>query len=156
VPLSGRSRLARHPLKYSNKNIRYLSFYIGAHTYGTVPTLRTDYGTLFRPSKNNLSLRLAFRHRVYLHTFLNCILFFGPGSKVHRERLCSRRFLRIHPIHHHCGHDAKDPRLACLAEPAQLQGSADPHVFGPPGTGSGSISQRHGSGSCSGSVSFYH
>ncbi len=27
----------------------------------------------------------------------------------------------------------------------------DPHVFGPPGSGSGSISQRYGSGSCSGS-----
>jgi hypothetical protein len=30
----------------------------------------------------------------------------------------------------------------------------DPHVFGPPG--SGSPSQRYGSGSCSGSGSFYH
>ncbi len=30
----------------------------------------------------------------------------------------------------------------------------DPHVFGPPG--SGSISQRYGSGSGSGSGSFYH
>jgi hypothetical protein len=32
----------------------------------------------------------------------------------------------------------------------------DPHVFGPPGSGSGSISQMYGSGSCSGSGSFYH
>jgi hypothetical protein len=31
---------------------------------------------------------------------------------------------------------------------------ADPYVFGPPGSGSGSISQRYGSGS--GSGSFYH
>jgi hypothetical protein len=30
----------------------------------------------------------------------------------------------------------------------------DPRVFGPPG--SGSTSQRYGSGSCSGSGSFYH
>ncbi len=30
----------------------------------------------------------------------------------------------------------------------------DPHVFGPPG--SGSTSQMYGSGSCSGSGSFYH
>jgi hypothetical protein len=30
----------------------------------------------------------------------------------------------------------------------------DPHVFGPPE--SGSISQKYGSGSCSGSGSFYH
>ncbi len=34
----------------------------------------------------------------------------------------------------------------------------DPHVFGLPGSGSGSISQTYGSGSgsCSGSRSFYH
>jgi hypothetical protein len=30
----------------------------------------------------------------------------------------------------------------------------DPHVFGPPGSGSGSISQRYGFGS--GSCTFYH
>jgi hypothetical protein len=35
----------------------------------------------------------------------------------------------------------------CVADP-------DPRVFGPPGSGSGSISQRYGSGS--GSGSFYH
>jgi hypothetical protein len=33
---------------------------------------------------------------------------------------------------------------------------AGPHVFEPPGFGSGSISQRHGFGSGSGSGSFYH
>jgi hypothetical protein len=32
----------------------------------------------------------------------------------------------------------------------------DPRVFGPPWSGSGSTSQRYGSGSCSGSGSFYH
>jgi hypothetical protein len=32
----------------------------------------------------------------------------------------------------------------------------DPHVFGPPGSGSGSTSQRYGSGSGLGSESFYH
>ncbi len=32
----------------------------------------------------------------------------------------------------------------------------DPHVFGPPRSGSGSTSQRYRSGSCSGSGSFYH
>jgi hypothetical protein len=32
----------------------------------------------------------------------------------------------------------------------------DPHVFGPPGYGSGCISQRYGSGFDSGSGSFYH
>ena len=32
----------------------------------------------------------------------------------------------------------------------------DPLVFGPPGSRSGSISQRCGFGSCSGSGSFYH
>jgi hypothetical protein len=37
--------------------------------------------------------------------------------------------------------------LSSVADP-------DPHVFGPPG--SGSTSQRYGSGSCSGSESFNH
>jgi hypothetical protein len=33
---------------------------------------------------------------------------------------------------------------------------SDPYVFGPPGSGSGSIIQMYGSGSGSGSGSFYH
>ncbi len=37
---------------------------------------------------------------------------------------------------------------------SEERGSLDPHVFGLPG--SGSTSQRYGSGSCSGSGSFYH
>jgi hypothetical protein len=41
-----------------------------------------------------------------------------------------------------------------VADPNLDPDPPDPHVFGPPG--SGSISQRYGSGFSSGSVSFYH
>ncbi len=41
--------------------------------------------------------------------------------------------------------------LSSVADPDP---NPDPHVFGPPG--SGSICQRYGSGSCFGSGSFYH
>ncbi len=45
-----------------------------------------------------------------------------------------------------------------VADPDPNLYPPDPHVFGPPGSGSGSISQRYGSGSgsCSGSGSFCH
>ncbi len=48
--------------------------------------------------------------------------------------------------------------LCSVADPDPNPDPPDPHVFGPPGSGPGSISQRYGSGSCSGSgsVSFYH
>ncbi len=41
-----------------------------------------------------------------------------------------------------------------VADPNLDSDPPDPHVFGPPGSGYGSISQRYGSGS--GSGSFYH
>jgi hypothetical protein len=48
--------------------------------------------------------------------------------------------------------------LECIIKLIVCTSVADPHVFGPLGSGSGSNSQRYGSGSCSGSGSgsFYH
>jgi hypothetical protein len=43
-------------------------------------------------------------------------------------------------------------RWPVFADPDPDPDPSDPHVFGPPGSGSGSISQRYGSGS----GSFYH
>ena len=43
--------------------------------------------------------------------------------------------------------------ISSVADP-EPNPDPDPHVFGPPG--SGSTSQMYGSGSCSGSGSFYH
>jgi hypothetical protein len=51
-----------------------------------------------------------------------------------------------------------DARLKSSAADPYPNPDPDPHVFGPPGSESGSISQRYGSGSgsCSGSGSFRH
>ncbi len=53
-------------------------------------------------------------------------------------------------------HSRRKQSLGLISVPDPNRDPPDPHVFGPPGSGSGSISQRYGSGSGFGSGSLHH
>ncbi len=85
-------------------------------------------------------------------TNLNC----GSLSWVAVKRRGRRQGFGLAGTKHHCGDReaavlptrlrlpaSSHPPLTSVADPDP---NSDPHVFGPPGSGSGSISQRYGSG----------
>jgi hypothetical protein len=93
---------------------------------------------------------------------------------LHIQELVSEKFLQVScylpsasPVSnlYECQHAIADSRrLTEMQQPSEhyVCGSVadpdppDPHIFGPPGSGSTSQMYRYGSGSCSGSGTFYH